>query len=42
MQKYQNLIGLTLLAAAVIVGSLILAEAIDDLAIHLVRVLQLK
>ena len=42
MQKYQNLIGLALLSVAVIIGSLILADAIGDLAIHLVRVLQLK
>ena len=42
MRKYQTLIGFTVLSIAIIISSLILGEAIQDLAIKLVRVLQIR
>ena len=42
MKKYEILIGFIVLSIAVIIASLILADAIGDLAIRLVRVLQLQ
>ena len=42
MKNYQVLIGFIILSVAIVVGSLILADAIGDLAIRLVRVLQLQ
>ena len=42
MKKYQILIGFAILSVAVIISSLILADAIGELAIRLVRVLQLQ
>lgn len=42
MKNYQILIGFAILSIATLVSSLILADAIKDLALHLVRVLQLQ
>ena len=42
MKNYQVLIGSLILGAAMIVSALIFAEALEDAALHLVRVLQLK
>ena len=42
MRKYQILIGFIILSIAIIVGSCILSAAIKDMAIRLVRVIQLQ
>ena len=41
MKNHQILIGFIILSIAIVVSSIVLADAIKDLAIHLVRVLQL-
>jgi hypothetical protein len=42
MKNHQIWIASIILGAAMIVSALILAEALEDAALHLVRVLQLK
>lgn len=42
MKNYQILIGCTILGAAMVISALIISEALNDAALHLVRVLQLK
>lgn len=41
MKNYQILIGFIILSIAMVVSSIVVADAIQDLAIRLVRVLQL-